>query len=128
MKKLLLVSLSFLAFSASANIIYDKTGVNEKDFVFDQYQCQEMSQQVHKNTESRGAISSGLKGAAVGAAGSAIAGGSGSHGAKTGAGIGVAVGLLGGAKDRRANEANYEAEKETVVRNCMANRGYSILN
>lgn len=128
MRKLLLLSLSFLAFSASANIIYDKTGVDDKDFVYDEHQCTEMSQQVQKNTESRGVVSSAAKGAAVGAAGTAIAGGSGSSGAKTGAGVGVAMGLLGGSRDRRANAANFEAEKETVVRNCMANRGYVILN
>ncbi|MCL1066104.1 glycine zipper family protein [Shewanella olleyana] len=128
MKKLLLISLTFLTFSASANIIYDKTGVNDKDFVYDEHQCIEMSHQVQKNNSSRGVLSSAAKGAAVGAAGTAIAGGSGSDGAKVGAGVGVVSGLLGGARDRRANEANYEAEKETVVRNCMAHRGYTILN
>ena len=128
MKKLLLISMTFFAFSANANIIYDKTGVDDKDFVYDEHQCTEMSQQVQKNNSSRGVVSSAAKGAAVGAAGTAIAGGSGSDGAKVGAGVGVVSGLLGGSRDRRANEANYQAEKETVIRNCMANRGYTILN
>ena len=53
MKKLLIAALTFCVFSAQANIIYDKSGVNEKDFVYDEYQCQELSQQVHKDNESR---------------------------------------------------------------------------
>ncbi|MCL1141140.1 glycine zipper family protein [Shewanella gaetbuli] len=128
MKKLILTALAFCVFSANANIIYDKTGVDDKDFIYDEHQCIEMSQQVQKDHHSRGVLSSAAKGAAVGAAGSAIGGGSGSEGAKIGAGVGVVSGLLGGAKDRRNNEANYQAEKEKVVRNCMANRGYIILN
>ncbi|QIR16091.1 glycine zipper family protein [Shewanella aestuarii] len=128
MKKLLIAALTFCVFSAQANIIYDKSGVDEKDFIYDEYQCQELSQQVQKSHESRSALGSAAKGAAVGAIGSAIGGGSGSEGAKKGAGIGVALGLLGGAKDRKENEANYQAEKELVVKNCMSDRGYRVLN
>ncbi|WP_394131492.1 glycine zipper family protein [Shewanella maritima] len=128
MKKLWLIGLSFIASSAHANLIYDKSGVEEKDFIFDQHQCTEMANQVQKNTESRGAVGSAAKGAALGAAGSAIAGGSGSEGAKVGAGVGLVAGALGGSRDRRENQANYEAEKQTVMRNCMTNRGYVILN
>jgi len=128
MKKMILIVLSFYAFTANANIIYDKSDVDEKDFIFDQYQCTEISEQVQKETQSRNLVGSAAKGAAVGAAGVAIAGGSGTQGAKTGAGIGVATGILGGSSDRKNNQANYEAEKQLVVRNCMIKRGYTILN
>jgi len=128
MKKMILIVLSFYAFTANANIIYDKSDVDEKDFIFDQHQCTEISEQVQKETQSRNLVGSAAKGAAVGAAGVAIAGGSGTQGAKTGAGIGVATGILGGSSDRKNNQANYEAEKQLVVRNCMIKRGYTILN
>lgn len=128
MKNFILSALSFCAFTANANIIYDKSDVDEKDFIFDEHQCIEISQQVQKETQSRSIVGSAAKGAAVGAAGVAIAGGSGTQGAKTGAGIGVATGILGGSSDRKASQAKYEAEQELVVRNCMIKRGYSILN
>ncbi|MEH0665971.1 glycine zipper family protein [Vibrio scophthalmi] len=117
-----------MAAGANANLIIDKNGVDEKDFIYDKHQCEELANQVQKDTQSRGAVGGAAKGAALGAAGTAIAGGSGSEGAKKGAGVGLAVGVLGGSKDRRENQKNYEAERQTVMRNCMTNRGYTVLN
>ncbi len=129
MKRITLLTLAMaFSFSASANLIVDKSGVDEKDYIYDMHQCEEMANQVQKDTRSRGAVGGALKGAAVGAAGSAIAGGSGSQGAKTGAAVGGAVGVVGGGRDRRANQADYEAQVHQVMRNCMTNRGYTVLN
>jgi hypothetical protein len=119
---------TLLATSAQANLIIDKNGVDEKDYVYDMHQCEELAAQVQKDNRSRGAVGSAAKGAAVGAAGTAIAGGSGSDGAKVGAGVGLAAGVIGGRRDRIANQANYEAEQQEVMRNCMTNRGYTVLN
>ncbi|GAA0787999.1 MULTISPECIES: hypothetical protein [Pseudomonadati] len=82
MEKIILIALSFCAFTANANIIYDKSDVDEKDFIFDQHQCTEISEQVQKETQSRNMLGSAAKGAALGAVGVAIAGGSGTQGAK----------------------------------------------
>ncbi|QIA63781.1 glycine zipper family protein [Vibrio astriarenae] len=129
MKRLtLFITLTSLAAGAHANLIIDKNGVDEKDYIYDLHQCEELAGQVQKETRSRGAVGGAVKGAALGAAGSAIAGGSGSSGAKVGAGVGVAAGVLGGSRDRRENQDNYEADQQTVMRNCMTNRGYTVLN
>lgn len=129
MKRITLLSLTMaFSISAQANLIVDKSGVDEKDYVYDMHQCEALAGQVQKETRSRGAVGGALKGAAVGAAGNAIAGGSGSQGAKTGAAVGGAVGVVGGSRDRRANQAAYESEQHTVMRNCMTNRGYTVLN
>lgn len=111
-----------------ANLIVDKSGVDEKDYVYDMHQCSEYADQVKKDGRSRSALGGAATGAALGAAGKAIAGGSGSDGAKKGAGVGLAVGVLGGSSDRRANKEQYDADRQTVMRNCMTNRGYTVLN
>ncbi|WP_295901347.1 hypothetical protein [uncultured Vibrio sp.] len=71
-KALLTVTL-FFAMSSHANLIIDKNGVNERDYVFDMYQCEELSHQVQKEIRSHGEIGGTLKGAAIGSAGVAIA-------------------------------------------------------
>ncbi|MGF1720240.1 glycine zipper family protein [Vibrio kyushuensis] len=129
MKRVTLLSLAMaFSLSANANLIIDKSGVDEKDYVYDMHQCEEMSNQVQKDTRSRGAVGGALKGAAIGSAGVAIAGGSGSEGAKKGAAVGLGAGVIGGSRDRRENQANYEQDQQTVMRNCMTNRGYVVLN
>lgn len=129
MKKLLLF-IGLLSFQASAwaNIVVDKTGVDEKDYVFDLHECTELSQQAQKQTTEGGAVSGVAKGAAVGAAAGAISGGSGTDGAKTGAAIGLVGGVLGKNRSKRQNAASHEQEKQTIVKNCMTNRGYIVLN
>ncbi|MGR5119088.1 glycine zipper family protein [Vibrio astriarenae] len=119
---------TLIATGAHASLIIDKNGVDEKDYIYDLHQCEELAGQVQKDNRSRGAVGGAVKGAALGAAGSAIAGGSGSDGAKVGAGVGLAAGVLGGSRDRRQNQDNYEADQHNVMRNCMTNRGYTVLN
>ncbi|MGR5094281.1 hypothetical protein ACPV5O_14350 [Vibrio maritimus] len=69
------------SFSSFANVIVDMEGVDEKDYVYDLHKCEEMAGQVQKQQASGGAISGAAKGAALGSAGVAIAGGSGTEGA-----------------------------------------------
>jgi len=129
MKKIILF-IGLLSFQASvyANIVVDKTGVDEKDYVFDLHECTELSQQAQKKATQGGAISGTAKGAAVGAAAGAISGGSGTDGAKTGAAIGLVGGVLGKSRSKKQNTASHEQEKQTIVKNCMINRGYVVLN
>ncbi|UJF17403.1 glycine zipper family protein [Vibrio sp. SS-MA-C1-2] len=137
-RKTLLITASILAgslFSVNAisatNLIIDQQGLDQEKYSADMYQCQQLSHQVQEGqtgTVVGGAARGAARGAAVGAAGVAIAGGSGSEGAKVGAGIGVATGLLGHRRAEQANAAAYNNEVDTVMRNCMTNRGYKILN
>ncbi|HFQ5586144.1 TPA: glycine zipper family protein [Vibrio vulnificus] len=127
MKSKLLMVLLFSS-STQASLIIDKNGIDEKDYIYDLHQCEALSEQVEKETQSRGAVGGALKGAAIGSAGTAIAGGSGSEGAKKGAAVGLAAGVIGGSRDRRENNKNYQEQKHQVLRNCMTNRGYVVLN
>ncbi|MGS0677130.1 glycine zipper family protein [Shewanella sp. 125m-1] len=125
---LLAIGCMLLPFSAIANIIVDKTGVDEKDYVYDLHQCTELSTQVkHKSTDSS-AVGTAAKGAAIGSAGKAIAGGSGSDGAKQGAAIGLGIGVISKGREKRQNRDSFKAEQQTVIKNCMTNRGYAVLN
>ena len=127
-RHLLLLSVLFAPMSVLANIIVDKTGVDEKDYVYDLHQCTELSTQVQKQQTEGSAIGSAAKGAAIGSAGKAIAGGSGTDGAKQGAAIGLGVGVLSKGRERRNNQAAYTNEQNMVIKNCMTNRGYVVLN
>ncbi|WP_076411536.1 glycine zipper family protein [Shewanella sp. UCD-KL12] len=130
MKRVLLATGIFIfhASVAASNVVIDKTGVDEKDYIFDMHECTELSQQAQKQQAEGGVVSGAAKGAALGAAAGAISGGSGTDGAKTGAAIGVVGGALGRNRSSRQNEASHEAEKQTIVKNCMVNRGYVVLN
>lgn len=128
MKKLFIPLFLFSSF-ASASVIVDTNNVDEKDYLYDLHQCEQLAGQVQKQeSSSRGALATGAKGAAAGAAYGAISGGSGSSGAKTGAGIGVATGIFTGSRDRRNNEKQHQAEQHQVVKNCLTQRGYVVLN
>lgn len=127
-RHILTLGLLLLPVSAMANIIVDKTGVDEKDYVYDLHQCTEMSTQVEQKQTEGSAIGTAAKGAAIGSAGKAIAGGSGTDGAKQGAAIGLGVGVLSKGRERRSNKDTYAAEQQTVIKNCMTNRGYVVLN
>ena len=130
MNKVLLMAglLLFHTTASASNIIIDKTGVDEKDYIFDMHECTELSQQAQKKQTEGGLVSGAAKGAALGAAAGAISGGSGTDGAKTGMAIGEVGGALGRNRSKRQNEATHEAEKQTVVKNCMISRGYTVLN
>jgi len=127
------LSMLLVAFSSAsfANVIVDTQKLDMQKYHADMYECQELSQQVqHDETNSAGhdMVSSTAKGALIGAAGGAISGGSGSKGAKIGAGVGIVSGLLRhGAEKRNANE-QYSNEQHNVMHNCLVGRGYTVLN
>lgn len=121
-------ALCLFAGFAQANIIVDRQGVDEKDYLYDMHQCTELSNQVQEKQASGGMVSGAVKGAAVGAAVGAISGGSGSDGAKMGAGVGVAGGFLKRNAEKQQNANTAAEEQKMVLRNCMIGRGYTVLN
>ncbi len=113
------------------NLIIDTKGIDQEKYSADMYQCQQLSDQVQQqNVEGTGrnTIKHMGRAAALGAGAAAIGGGSGSEGAGIGAGIGLVTGVLGSSAEKQQAEANYQSEKDTVMRNCMKERGYTILN
>ncbi|MCZ4339077.1 glycine zipper family protein [Shewanella colwelliana] len=132
-KKILLGAALFVSVSAytQANIIVDNKNVDAQQYHADMYECEQLTQQVeHQSSNSLGhdVLSSAAKGAAIGAAGGAISGGSGSNGAKAGAGIGLIGGALKHGAEKRRAEQNFDDQTQSVMRNCMVGRGYTVLN
>ncbi len=108
--------LGFLSSCASQqpNIIVDTHGVDMANYEKDLAYCEQFENQVQGQTGKEAA-----KGAVVGGATGAIWNGS------DGAGKGAASGLILGAA-RGAEQKN--REKVKVVKNCLRNKGYKILN
>ncbi|CAM4215246.1 glycine zipper family protein [Vibrio agarivorans] len=128
---LILGAIALFSATTYANVIVDTKNVDQTQYHADLYECQQLSQQSEmKQTDSLGhdVVGSTAKGAALGAAGSAIAGGSGSKGAKVGAGIGVIGGVLKHGSEKREHAAEHDYEVQAVMRNCMIGRGYRVLN
>lgn len=108
-KKILLGAALFVSVSAftQANIIVDSKNVDTNQYHADMYECEQLSHQVeHSESNSLGhdLLGSAAKGAAIGAAGGAISGGSGSNGAKAGAGIDIIDGALKHAAEKRRSD------------------------
>ena len=101
---------------ANRNIIIDPKGVNMAQYNQDLSVCTALAEQVNVGRQTAGRA---LAGAAVGAAIGAAVGNSDT--AQRGAGVGA---VAGGAKG--AGRAT--TEKRVVIRNCLRNRGYSVLN
>ena len=112
----LLSAVLLAAGCANRNIIIDPKGVNMTQYNQDLSECTALAEQVDVGRQAAGRA---LAGAAVGAAIGAAVGNSDT--AQRGAGAGA---IAGGA--RGADRAT--TEKEVVVRNCLRNRGYSVLN
>lgn len=134
MKKLTLTLLIgvFLAPNAFAqNLIIDTKGLDQEKYSADMYQCEQLSDQVQmQNTASTGRTTVRHMGraAALGAGAGAISGGSGTKGAEIGAGIGLVTGVLGSSAEKQMAANDYNNERDQVMRNCMKERGYTILN
>ena len=98
--------------------IIDKQGIDEVKYQQDLTECQNLS------TEAKGAGKDGAKkaagGAAIGALIGLVGGGNGTNIAQA-AGVG---GVLGGASGLYSGNA----EKETIIKRCLAGRGYKVLN
>ena len=100
--------------SHSSKPVIDPAGVDMAQYEIDVAECEQVAEQVDQKAGERAA-----EGAVVGAAIGAIFGGT--DGALKGAGAGAVGGGAGGAADT-------EKEKSTVVKNCLRNRGYQVLN
>ena len=94
--------------------VIDPAGVDMTSYEKDLAECEQVALQVEQKAGEQG-----LGGALVVGAIGAVLGGS--DGAKKGAG----VGLIGGAAEG-AGDTN--RERSTVVKNCLRNRGYKVLN
>ena len=109
----LLLALSLCAACASKKPIIDPAGVDMDQYERDLADCEQVATQV--DTEGT-AAKSAAAGAAVGAALGAVWGDVGSS-AAGGAISGGAGGLM-----------SADNETATVIKNCMRNRGYAVLN
>ncbi|MGD8560870.1 MAG: glycine zipper family protein [Gammaproteobacteria bacterium] len=118
MKYSIIVMLGILLMTGCAarnsDIIIDPTGVLMDTYRFDLAQCQQISEQVQQKAGGRalgGAMVGGLIGATIGN----------SKTAKKGAGVGAVSGAARGASTTKR-------EKIKVVKNCLRQRGYVVLN
>ena len=116
MKTPLLIGMATAIFSLPlcAKVIIDPEGVEMGQYQRDTQACEQIATQV----DGRGG-SSAVKGAVMGGAAGAIAGNSDT--AKKAAGVGALLGVVGGRGSTRA-------EKDTVMKNCLKNKGYTVLN
>lgn len=115
---LLVISLGMLSLNGcaarNANIVIDPNGVDMGMYQTNLVQCQQLAMQV-KSKAGKGLIG----GAAVGAIAGGIVGNS--DKTRKGAKLGALGGLVkGGIATKR--------ERLMVVKNCLRNRGYSVLN
>jgi uncharacterized protein YcfJ len=102
--------------AAPGGVIVDMKGVDPAKYQVDLNECAAYADQVDAGSKVAG---SAVGAAAVGGAVGAIFGGG--HGAAQGAGAGAVVGGAHGVGDTLH-------ERTQVVRNCLRNRGYSVLN
>jgi len=97
-----------------ADVVIDPAGVDMERYQQDLAQCQQIAKQVrHK------AVGGAVGGAVVGGAVGGIVGNG--ETAKKGAGGGAVVGAARGAAATRR-------EKQLVIKNCLRERGYKVLN
>lgn len=97
-----------------SGVVVDPAGVDMGQYQKDSTECQQVAQQVDPKTGAGavgGAVVGGLVGAAVG-------------NRQTVERMAGAGAVVGGARGARATRA----EKQLVVKNCLRNRGYKVLN
>ena len=97
-----------------ADVVIDPAGVDMGLYQKDLAECQEISKQVRGK-----AVGGAAGGAVVGGAVGGIVGNSDTAG--KGAGVGAVTGVARGAAATRQ-------EKQLVIKNCLRNRGYKVLN
>ncbi|MHB8728569.1 MAG: glycine zipper family protein [Sulfuricaulis sp.] len=97
-----------------ADVVIDPAGVDMGRYQQDLAECQQIAKQVR-----HGAVTGAVGGAVVGGAVGAIVGNG--ETAERGAGVGAVVGVARGARATRR-------EKQLVIKNCLRNRGYKVLN
>lgn len=124
MKKLILFILLFSSIGCAGSSfrpLVDMRGMSKATYNNDIYECQQYAEQISPGTS--GAVGIGV-GAGLGAAIGAIAGsflGCAGEGAAMGAAVG---GFSGGV---RGTSSGYNAQAN-IIRNCMAGRGWNVLN
>jgi hypothetical protein len=109
--------------TATSQPIVDSKGVDSQQFASDKYECEQYADQANVAGDTAiGAVGGAAGGAALGAiTGALVPGVSAGGGAALGAAGGGLLGLGGGAY------SGVEQKRE-IYRNCMKNRGYSVLN
>ena len=96
------------------SVVIDPQGVDMGQYQTDLAKCKQISEQVESEV-GEGAVGGAVVGGLVGA----IVGGKRSIGRTAGVGA-----VLGGAKGAGATKK----ERELVIKNCLRNRGYKVLN
>jgi len=109
--------------TATSQPIVDTKGVDANQYAKDNSDCQNYADQANVAGDAAiGAVGGAAGGAALGAiTGAILPGASAGTGAALGAATGGVLGLGGGAY------SGVEQKRE-IYRNCMRNRGYSVLN
>ena len=123
-KKLLALSFtcSLAACAYNQQPVVDMTGVNQQEYDTDFAYCQSYAAKVDKGEAATTEAKNGaLTGAAIGAVAGVLEDGLG--GALVGAAAGGAIGAGAGAAEG-ANDAT--KTQSLVLRNCLANKGYTI--
>jgi len=100
--------------SPGSDIIIDPAYVDRAQYDQDLAECERLADQVRQKAGERAA-----RGAVIGGAIGAIWGGN--RSVERGAGVGAVSGAAKGA-------AATENEKKRVIKNCLRNRGYTVLN
>ena len=111
----------------ASNVVIDMSQVEDyTQYQTDLQQCEGLAVQNQHDAPQRESVAgTAVKGAAVGAAAGAVGGKSGSKAAKKGADVGV---IAAAGRNRREASANASAQTDQIVKNCMAGRGYNVLN
>ncbi|MCG6975979.1 MAG: hypothetical protein LJE56_06140 [Acidiferrobacterales bacterium] len=109
-----LIALTSACSSPGSDIIIDPTYVDRAQYEQDLAECERLADQVRQKAGERAA-----RGAVIGGAIGAIWGGN--RSIERGAGVGAVSGAARGSADT-------ENEKKRVIKNCLRNRGYTVLN
>jgi hypothetical protein len=130
MKRLMAVAASFgiaavalAGCTATSQPIVDTKGVDPAQYSIDDRECQQYASNANIAGDAAvGALGGAAGGAALGAiTGALVPGVSAGGGAALGAATGGVLGLGGGAMSA-------VEQRREIYRNCMRNRGYSVLN
>jgi uncharacterized protein YcfJ len=111
---ILTVSVMFISACARQQVIIDPTGVDKAQYQQDLAECKKIAEQVEQKAgkgAAAGAVISGAIGAILGDR----------RDAERLAGVGAVSGGASGA-------ASTQQEKDMVIKNCLRNRGYKVLN
>ena len=115
MLKLFTLIITVFLISCASDPVVDTKGINQAQYQIDLEECKQLAEQV---SSSKQALKQGAFGAVVyGAMGLVL----GSDNTRDMAGLGAVAGAAGGASQG-------SMESGQVLRNCLRNRGYVVLN